>query len=661
MIGTYRLQLGPEMTFDDARELVPYFRSLGVSHLYLSPMLQAVEGSTHGYDVTDPSSVSEELGGEEAFRRLAGAGLGVVVDIVPNHMGTDEASNRYWRDPELREKFFDVDPATGKWRRFFDIDDLGAVRQEDDEVFRATHEKTLQLLAEGLVDGVRVDHPDGLADPVGYLRKLRDAGAEHVWVEKILHPGEALRDWPVDGTVGYEFLVEVASLYVDPAAHDTFTSLWHDLAGDDRPFAAWGKEAQLEQAASPFDRELDRLRRVWDPGPDVDLAEAIAAIPIYRTYVEPWSGKVHEDDRAALVGVPEALQRALLLERDDVPDEFVTRFQQTCPAITAKGIEDTAFYRYLRLLAHNDVGNDPGRWSVTVDDFHAGCVQRWERFPRNLLITSTHDTKRSGDVRARIGALTEVPERWEPFARRWASDAEQYLVLQTLVGAWPITEERIREYLQKALRERKLTSNWIEPDEEHERAVQDFAVGLMTSDDFRRDLDALLDEVKARGERAALGQVLLKLTVPGVPDVYGGDELEALFLVDPDNRRPVDWAARRDALAALEGGAAPSTFGERKLDLLRRGLALRARQGGADGLGVHRPLAAGPGTVAFARGSNVLAVAEVRADPDARIVVPADLRGPWRDVLGDRDIELGRSVAVEALTGDGGYALLERA
>src|SRR3954470_13105534 len=213
--GTYRLQLGPELTFADARRLVPYLRDLGVSHLYLSPSLQARSGSTHGYDVVDPTTVSRELGGEDELRALAGSGVGIVLDIVPNHMGTGD-ENRWWADEEERKRVFDVDPDTGFYRRFFDIDDLAAVRQEDPEVFELTHRKTLELLKAGIIDGVRVDHPDGLADPAGYFRRLRDAGARHVWIEKILHPGEPLRpDWPVDGTVGYEFLNDAQAVFVD--------------------------------------------------------------------------------------------------------------------------------------------------------------------------------------------------------------------------------------------------------------------------------------------------------------------------------------------------------------------------------------------------------------------------------------------------------------
>src|SRR5687767_6156215 len=249
--ATYRLQLGGGFGFAQARALVPYLRDLGVSHLYLPPSFQARAGSTHGYDVVDPTRISEELGGEAAFFALADAareaGLGLILDIVPNHMAVDDA-NRYWTDPERRRKFFDVDEATGRHRRFFDIDHLAGVRQEDEEVFEETHRLALRLVRDGVVDGLRIDHPDGLADPAGYLRRLREAGVERVWVEKILDPGEPLRDWPVEGTVGYEFLNDAAALFVDPAGEEALTALYPE------PFDPTG--AKLEQVRRTFGPEV---------------------------------------------------------------------------------------------------------------------------------------------------------------------------------------------------------------------------------------------------------------------------------------------------------------------------------------------------------------------------------------------------------------------
>jgi (1->4)-alpha-D-glucan 1-alpha-D-glucosylmutase len=639
--------------FAQARELVPYLRDLGISHLYLPPSFQAREGSTHGYDVVDPSSISNELGGAVEFDALVAAvreaGMGIVLDIVPNHMATDDA-NRFWSDLSLRTTFFDIDEVTGRHRRFFDVDHLAALRQEDPEVFAATHELALRLVRDGAVDGLRIDHPDGLADPAGYLQRLRDGGAEHVWVEKILDPGERLREWPIDGTVGYEFLNDAAALFVDPAGEAPLTDLWVEISGDDRRFAEHAFEAKLEQARTTFAPEVERLGREA-PRRVAGLERALASLPVYRTYVEPWSGRVDDADREAIseAGLPSSLARVLELETPGW-DAFVTRFQQTTPPVMAKGVEDTAFYRYARLLALNDVGGDPGRFNVSVSDFHAGNRERAERFPRNLLVTQTHDTKRSGDVRARIGALAGMADTFAAHVRTWLNASrsltsggaptpvEQYFIFQTLLGAWPISEQRLEGYLEKAMREAKQHTTWVAPDEAHEAAVQSFARALLTHREFLRDFVPFQREVAAAGDRAALGQLLLKLTVPGIPDIYQGDELLCLSLVDPDNRRPVDWEERRAALADPPP----------KLDLIVRALALRARRPEALE-GSYEPLDAGPDAVAFVRGGDVVAGALLRGEP-VTLKLPA---GAWRDVLAERT--LSGSATLD------GIALLERA
>jgi (1->4)-alpha-D-glucan 1-alpha-D-glucosylmutase len=659
--ATYRLQLGPGLRFDDVRELVPYLRDLGISHLYLSPSLTARSGSTHGYDVVDPTRVSEALGGEDGLRRLADGPLGIILDIVPNHMGTGD-ENRWWADEAERVRVFDVDPETGHYRRFFDIDDLAGVRVEDPEVFELTHGKILELLADGVLDGLRIDHPDGLADPAGYLQRLHDTDPAHpprVWVEKILHPGEALRDWPVEGTVGYEFLNEVQGLFVDPAGELPLTELYAELTGDARPFGELALEAQLEQATTTFTREVDRLRRIHDPG---ELEQALARLPVYRTYVR--DGVFEDADHEALA---EARRPDLF---DGAPEEFVSRFQQTSPPVTAKGIEDTAFYRYLRLVALNDVGGDPGRWGVSVQDFHEANEVRARRFPRGLLITQTHDTKRSGDARARVGALSEMHDEWASHVRRWfglteslvedgAPDAlERYLIFQTLVAVWPITPERLDGYLDKALREAKRNTNWVDQNHDWEDRVKRFARALQTHEPFLADFEPFVERVAVAGERSALGQLLLKLTVPGVPDVYQGDELIDLSLVDPDNRRPVDWDARRAALDALRAGLEPDRE-TMKLHVIERALALRARRP-AVFAGAYEPVEAGAAVLAFTRGEDaaVLVVVLLR-EPGlgAAIDVPA---GSWRDVLTGAEHELDGATTVERLVGPHGLALLER-
>jgi (1->4)-alpha-D-glucan 1-alpha-D-glucosylmutase len=666
--ATYRLQLGPGFGFAAARELVPYLRDLGVSHLYLPPSFQARAGSEHGYDVVDPTRFSEELGGEREFDALAAAArrarLGLILDVVPNHMAADEA-NRWWRDPELRLRFFDVDERTGRHRRFFDIDHLAAVRVEDERVFAETHRLALRLAREGTVDGLRVDHPDGLADPAGYLRRLREGGARHVWVEKILDPGEPLRDWPVEGTVGYEFLNDVAALFVDPAGEAPLTDLWVEVSGDHRAFGEVAFEAKLEQVRGPFAPEVERLRREA-PREVGGLERTLASLPVYRTYVEPWSGLVDVADGAAIraAGLPASLQRVLLLEERGW-DAFVTRFQQTTPAIMAKGVEDTAFYRYARLLALNDVGGDPSRFNLPVEAFHRGNAERAARFPSNLLVTQTHDTKRSGDVRARIGALAGMADAWATHVRRWLEacsplvgpDAvERYLLFQTLVGAWPIEVERLEAYAEKALREAKRTTNWIEPDVEHEEGVKAFCRALYEHRPFLDDFEPFDSEVARVGDRAALGQLLLKLTVPGVPDVYQGDELLALSLVDPDNRRRVDWDRRRELLGEARRGA-PPTEETRKLWLIVRALTLRARRPDAFAGGGYEPLAAGEDAVAFLRGTTVLAACALRGEPAAAIDVPA---GTWRDALAGGERRLAGPVPLADLFGEHGIALLER-
>jgi (1->4)-alpha-D-glucan 1-alpha-D-glucosylmutase len=608
---TYRLQLLPHLDFRSARDLVPYLRDLGVSHLYLSPSFQARSGSTHGYDVVDPTHLSEELGGEEAFRDLCGAGLGVILDVVPNHMAASEEENWFWRDPLLRAKFFDVEWRTGSVRRFFDVSDLAGVRMEDPEVFEATHAKVIELVRDGVVDGIRVDHPDGLANPPRYLHRLREAGIEHVWVEKILEPGEPLRDWPVEGTTGYEFMNDLTALFVDPAAEEPLTELYREVTGEERSFEELAHEGKLEQATTTFEPEVDRLlSSLGDAADGIDMPRALASFPVYRTYVDPDMGEVDGLDRRAVAAarLPPQLAATLLLEERG-HDSFVVRFQQTTPPVVAKGVEDTAFYRYFRLLCLNEVGGNPSRFSLSVDDFHAANNERLRRFPRHLLSTQTHDTKRSPDVRARLAALSWIPDEWRAFVERLprpddvdANDA--YLVWQTLVGAWPIERKRLDGYFQKALREGKRRSNWLEPDEAYERRVQEYAWSL------REEVAPFAARLHELGRRISLAQVLLKLTCTGLPDVYQGDELWTFDLVDPDNRRLVDWELRRRLLAELAGGAAP-TPETAKLYVIWKTLAVRRRRPELF-VGSYEPLDAGPEVCAFVRGGAVLVAVPLR-------------------------------------------------
>jgi (1->4)-alpha-D-glucan 1-alpha-D-glucosylmutase len=666
--ATYRLQLTADFGFARARALVPYLRDLGISHLYLSPSLQARSGSTHGYDVVDPSRLSEDLGGREEFERLCGAagdaGMGVVLDVVPNHMAASD-EDRFWADPQLREKFFDVDPVSGRWRRFFDIDDLAAVRQEDPDVFEATHELVLSLVRDGLVDGLRVDHPDGLADPAGYLERLRSGGADHVWVEKILDPGERLRDWPVSGTVGYEFLNDVCALFVDRAAEDAFTRLWSSLAGDDRPFGEVAQEAKLEQAQGTFSPEVERLARLVPDQFDRNTLEiALSSLPVYRTYVDPPAHRVSDEDRDALRGLDADLAAALLLERADVPAEFITRFQQTTPAIMAKGVEDTAFYRYARLLALNDVGGDPSRFGIEVDRFHEANLERSTRFPLALLTTQTHDAKRSADVRARIAALSWIPEEWAEHAERWLSigdgpapDAvERYFFLQTLVGAWPIEVERLEAYMEKALREAKRNTNWVEQNHEWEEAVKRYCGWLVSEPGFRSDFDPFVERLSALGHRVSLGQLVLKLTCPGVPDIYRGDELPFRALVDPDNRRPLDWDWYQAMLRRLMGGSRPIPE-TMKMFVTMRLLGLRGRRPEVFTHGTYEAVDAGPDCCAFTRGGELLVAVNLREELEGSLELP---RGRWRDLFTGEERTFDRQCPLARVLGEDGFAVFER-
>ncbi|HEX6788943.1 MAG TPA: malto-oligosyltrehalose synthase [Gaiellaceae bacterium] len=613
---TYRLQLTPAFGFAAAREIaVPYVAELGASHLYLSPSLQARHGSLHGYDVTDPTRISGELGGEDEFRALCAAahdaGLGILLDIVPNHMATSD-ENPFWKDEQLRARFFDWDPTTGWYRRFFDIGDLAGVRVEDPDVFETTHAKVLELVKDSLVDGLRIDHPVGLANPREYLDRLRDHGAEHVWVEKILEPGEALRDWPVQGTTGYEFANDVTALFVDPAGEEPMTALYQELTGERRTFAEIADDAKREIAQTTFTHEFDRLRALY---PHDALEQSAAALHVYRTYVEPQTNRVAPEDIAADAALPQDLRDVLELRGDRSPqrDEFVTRWQQTTGPVMAKGVEDTAFYRYHRLIALNEVGGDPGRFTLDPETFHAQARGRHERHPLWLLASQTHDTKRAGDVRARIGALAGMHERWAERVRTWRDITggmedpnDEYLVWQTLVGAWPIIPTRIEQYLTKALREAKRYTNWIEPNDEYEQRVMRFVRSLYENQEFLDEFEPFLQDVAAAGEHASLGALLLRLTSPGLPDLYQGDEFWSLNLVDPDNRRPIDWARRYRA----RDQAAP-TRETMKFHLVRRVLRVRATHADAFA-GAYEPLDLGPDRVGFVRGGRIRVVVPLR-------------------------------------------------
>ncbi|MFJ5553445.1 malto-oligosyltrehalose synthase [Streptomyces sp. NPDC093225] len=714
--ATYRLQLQPEFPFEAARAAVPYLAGLGVSHLHLSPVLEAVPGSAHGYDVVDHTRVREELGGERGLRRLADTarrhGLGIVLDIVPNHMAVPAPArlNRpLWE--VLKEgqsspyaRWFDIDWAAGdgrlllpvlgdeavgpdgavrpdalrvadgvlrygphefplregtghlppaeltaaqwyrlgswrlartrlNYRRFFTISELIGVRVEDPEVFRACHDKVLQLVREGVVAGLRIDHPDGLADPGAYLRRLRSETGGRVWtvVEKILAREERLpADWPVAGTTGYDALYRLDGLLTDDqgghelaSLYRDFTDLPSDRGGDWQPTAA---RAAAELLTHDLVAEVETLVRLAQrgapradtaPDPDADRAGAhthalvrrtedtdttsdtdtdadagrgtgpgaqalrsavrglLAALPVYRPY--PGDGSA-VPPASAVPGDPAAvaLVRRLALGGDPA---FQARFAQTSAALRAKSLEDRAFYRHAPLLSATEVGGDPGRPAVPTAEFHAYCARIARDWPGTGTVLSTHDTKRSGDVRARIALLAECPRRWREVLAALPEGPDRQVVwvtAQTVFGLAAREPERVAGAVLKAVREAGLRTRWTDPDEAYEAAVREYAEGA----DLAPVL-ALAAELTAPARANVLSAALLQLTVPGVPELYQGCEAEYLALVDPDNRAPARFP---DPAPDPSDGPSRPDLGSEKRALTRAALLLRR----------HRPEAFGP-------------------------------------------------------------------
>jgi (1->4)-alpha-D-glucan 1-alpha-D-glucosylmutase len=779
-VSTYRLQLTPDFGFAHAGEVAEYLADLGVTHVYLSPVLEAAPGSRHGYDVTDHSRIRAELGGEDEFRamvkRLRSCGLGIILDIVPNHMAipVPETLNRQlWA--VLRDgpgsgyaNWFDIDwaaqdnrmllpilggpvedclgdlrvdqgggpdgepvlryfghvlplrPETARlpvrellesqhyrltwwrdaatelnWRRFFDVTSLIGVRVEDPAVFDATHALIARLVSEGLVDGLRVDHPDGLADPRGYLRRLA-AASGGVWVvaEKILEAGERLPgDWPCAGTTGYDTLRLVDGLFTDPAGG---TALSAEYAGFSRVgsgaavaarFAEVAGEAKREIVTGPLRAEVRRLagalRGVYPEAGPGDagfvLTELLADFPVYRAYAHPGEppppasvsamdaaldaarrhlpGELHglaADTAAVALGTGGTGTRAA---------ELLVRFQQTTGPVLAKGVEDTAFYRWPRLLSLNEVGGDPDLFGVLPGEFHAAAVRLAVDWPATMTTLSTHDTKRQEDVRARLAVLAEMPGEWGRRVAEWhqravtgpdaaAVDADtEYLLWQTLVGAWPVSGERLTGYLTKAIREAKRRTSWADPDPDYETAVLGLADRALGDAWLAASIEEFVAAIADHALANSLGAKLVQLTMPGVPDIYQGCELAGLSLVDPDNRRGVDFAGRRSLLAALDAHgtdpavpAAPAaSFDAAKLLVTAR--TLRLRRDHPDWFTrTYTPLAAaGPAAehlVAFARSGRAVTAA-------TRLPVGLRRRGGWADTV----LSLPAPGWVDVLTG----------
>jgi (1->4)-alpha-D-glucan 1-alpha-D-glucosylmutase len=756
--STYRMQLHAGFTFVDAGNVASYLHSLGISHLYSSPYLQAAPGSMHGYDVVDHQKVNEELGGEEGHRRfceqLKELGMGQVLDIVPNHMAVGPR-NRCWWDvlengPSSRyASWFDIDwhssevklqnkvliPVLGDqygrvlssgqiqlerdgdalrvryvdevfplaprslpvvlakaadyaknptlsfiadsfsrlpfpesndqegilsrhrdktviydllrrfseeqpeisraidqaveelnkdhdaldgllnlqhyrlaywrtadqelgYRRFFDVNTLIGLRVERPHVFDATHYRILEWLNDGVLDGVRIDHPDGLRDPKQYFERLRKRAPE-AWIigEKILEPEEFLRDsWPIEGTSGYDFMNVCNNLLVHDEGMNELTAIYGDFTREPTDFESIAHDKKLVVAQEALGSDVNRLASLFVEICENNrdrrdytraeirraLREVAACFSIYRTYVAPARDEVVDEDRSQIASAVEhAKLRRLDLDaglldfigdvlalraRGSLESEFVHRFQQFTSPVMAKGVEDTAFYCFNRMIGMNEVGGAPDRNGLSIDQFHQYCAKMQSTHPLTMTTLSTHDTKRSDDVRARLAVITEMPGRWRIVLSRWSRRNAQfktgqypdrnaeYLLYQTLIGAWPISKDRVATYMEKASREAKQHTSWTQQNKEFEDALRGFIERILDSEEFVADLEEFVNRVIAPGRINSLAQTLAKYTAPGVPDTYQGSELWDLHLVDPDNRAPVDYDVRRAMLAELEAG-----------------------------------------------------------------------------------------------------------
>ncbi len=816
--ATCRLQFHKNFPFDAAVPVAPYLRALGISHVYSSPILTARAGSIHGYDVVDHSLINPELGGENAFHRLAAAlrseGLGLIVDIVPNHMAVD-SGNRWWMDVLQNGRgsrfadYFDIDwdvlngkilaPFLGKpywqvleageitieqsdadgksfvryfdrllplrpedagvepcafstperlhqllerqhyrlawwrtandainWRRFFDVPDLIALKQEAEGVFEATHAKIFGLYREGLIDGVRVDHVDGLKDPATNCRRLRASLNElagkrsppdahpYIVVEKILGAGEMLpQEWKVDGTTGYDFMNQVSALQHDPAGAEPLAEVWHRITGRPAEFEPEEELARAEIATGSFESALSRTAEVFSAlaatsssrrditGPAMRraLIHILQQLRIYRTYAtgernSPQPGRLFDSAIARAEGCANETDRPAIHFISDVmhgrvhgAGDAVRRFNQLSAPVAAKAVEDTAFYRYGRLLSRNDVGFDPVRFSLSTSEFHAAVAQRAASFPHAMLTTATHDHKHGEDVRARLAVLSEIPDEWTKVVEHWfrlnaphrpaaVVPGDEYQLYQTLVGIWPLDLkpddparlsdlcERVTAWQEKALREAKLQTSWLDPDVQFESANKAFAQAILDirrSREFLQSLSGFVQRVAPAGALNGLVQLALRCTLPGMPDCYQGTEFWDLSLVDPDNRHPVDYTARSDALrgnASLINLLPDWRDGRVKQALLAHLLQLRAEK--------PKVLAASyqPLQTRGARADHVLALARIAEEEalvvavplrcaracnqgplpaidfweDTEIVLPQSLRDrPWRNLVDGRD------------------------
>ena len=734
-VSTYRLQIRPGFTLQDAAQTVPYLKSLGVDWIYLSPILTAEQGSDHGYDVTDPSAIDPDRGGADgllaASAAARAAGMGVLVDIVPNHVGVATPVQNPWWWSLLKEgrhsryaQAFDVDwdfgggrvriPVLGEdsdvdaleirdgelryydhrfplaegtytagdptaddprevhdrqhyeligwrradtdlnYRRFFAVNSLAGIRVELPEVFDEAHAEVVRWFREGLVDGLRIDHPDGLADPEGYLHRLREVtGGSYLLIEKILEPGETLpAGFDCEGTTGYDALADVDRVFVDADGQGPLDALDAELRG--------GEAADYEEMIRGTKRritdgilhaEMLRLARLVPAGtglaPDAAadaLSEIIAAFPVYRSYLPEGAEVLREACALAVRRRPDLGHAVdtllpLLLEAGPEPAaELGRRFQQTSGMVMAKGVEDTAFFRYTRLGTLTEVGADPTEFAVAPDKFHTRMARRQAELALSMTTLSTHDTKRSEDTRARISVLAELAPEWQASLQRLQKLAPlpdgplANLLWQAVAGVWPADRDRLQSYAQKAAREAGNSTNWIDPDEAFEAKLAAAVDAAFDTPAVTAELESLVALMAPYGAINSLGAKLVQLTMPGVPDVYQGTEFWDRSLTDPDNRRPVDFGARRRALAALDAGERPASYLDDAAKLLVTSRALRLRRDRPELFTGYTPVtatgSAAAHLLAFDRGTAPAPGALTLA---TRLPRGLEQRGGWQD------------------------------
>ncbi|HWH27165.1 MAG TPA: malto-oligosyltrehalose synthase [Pseudolysinimonas sp.] len=747
--STYRLQLSKDFPLARAAELADYLHALGVDGYYLSPILQATAGSSHGYDVVDHGQVDADRGGRAGLLALSAAarvaGLFVLVDIVPNHVGVAAPEqNTWWWDvlengrDSLYADFFDIDWEAGdgrlripvldesisdaiaagdlqlrhgelhyydhvyplaagsaddgaavdavlarqhyeliewrradsdiNYRRFFAINELAGIRVENLDVFDASHREIARWFTEGLVDGLRVDHPDGLADPGGYLNRLADVtGGAYVLVEKILERGEALPPfWATAGTTGYDALADFDRVLIDPAGQRALERVDSRLRrGSMMPWVDLIHDTKRSIADGILRAEVERLGREL---PEVDnaadaLAELLACFPVYRSYL-PFGAEHLAAARADAVArrpdiapVIEAVAGVLA----DPTHPAAIRFQQTSGMVMAKGVEDTAFYRVSRLVSLTEVGADPDEFAIDIAEYHRRQQLRLASYPTSMTTLSTHDTKRGEDTRARVSVLSEIAHEWSEFIARRRRDyalndgALENLLWESIIGSWPRDRHALHAYAEKAAREAGSATSWSDPDETFEQRLRALVDAAFDDAEVAADIDEIVSRIRQAGWSNGLALKLLQLTGPGVPDVYQGSELWEHSLVDPDNRRPVDFAERRRLLSSLDSGDLPriDATGAAKMLVVTR--ALRARRDRGHLFTSYMPLPAFGGAadhlIAVDRGGALVLA--------TRLPIGLAARGGWGDTI----VHLPAGPLRDELTGevfDGGEVPVAR-